>query len=381
MKGFCSFILVLVANEVVTFSPAPSSKAKFIEWSTRLSMEVNLEEYLGGSETPLSVMKWKVSEKKFEGDVGIGLLLPSSCPSVKCDVSTCPVPGGDQQSKFVMYRQEDRTWDVECRLFYDDELPLVDGGSVEQRSLSDSDSMRLDAKAFKTKMTPVVTPSIDDSFELKQVLLGDSSVDSTTLTLESNPNLYETSERTKAKFNDESCEALFMADPKEFFYNCCMKTIAAEANPKCTIMYGIIANKFGGSSGKHDVKKTKTNVEEAVKTSDAFGVTEKNVESIRLESKSLPNVEVDDVVWSLSNEISSWRSKYFVVLGFFLVFLIVFVLVVAVLIYKLRKKEEALPPSSPGASDSCTNQNFGNADDGENAPLTPAVSDEKSFKY
>ena len=71
MKGFCSFILVLVANEVVTFSPAPSSKAKFIEWSTRLSMEVNLEEYLGGSDKPLSVMSWKVSEKKFEGDVRI----------------------------------------------------------------------------------------------------------------------------------------------------------------------------------------------------------------------------------------------------------------------------------------------------------------------
>ena len=112
------------------------------------------------------------------------LLLPSSCPSIKCDVSTCPVPGRDQQSKFVMYRQKDRTWDVECRLFYDDKLPLVDGGSVEQRSLSNTDSLRFEAKAFKTKMAPVVAPSIDDNFELKQVLLDDSSVDSTPLTLE-----------------------------------------------------------------------------------------------------------------------------------------------------------------------------------------------------
>ena len=47
MKPFCSLILALVANAGITFSPAPSSKAKFIECSTRLSMEVNLEEYLG----------------------------------------------------------------------------------------------------------------------------------------------------------------------------------------------------------------------------------------------------------------------------------------------------------------------------------------------
>ena len=47
-----------------------------------------------------------------------------------------------------------------------------------------------------------------------------------------------------------------------------MKTIAAETNPKCTIMYGIIANKFGGSNVKHhEAKKTKTNITEAEKTS------------------------------------------------------------------------------------------------------------------
>ena len=69
MNAFCSLLLALVANEGITLSPAPSSKAKFIEWSTRLSIEVNLEEYLGGIDKPLSVMSWKVSERKFEGDV------------------------------------------------------------------------------------------------------------------------------------------------------------------------------------------------------------------------------------------------------------------------------------------------------------------------
>ena len=44
-------------------------------------------------------------------------------------------------------------------------------------------------------------------------------------------------------------------------------------------------------------------------------------------------------------------------------------------------QEKAIPPSSTGVTDFCTNQNLGNADDGENTPLTPAVSDEKRFKY
>ena len=64
-------------------------------------------------------------------------------------------------------------------------------------------------------MAPVLTSSIDDSFELKQALLDDSSVDSTTLTLESILNMHETTERSKTKFDEG--EALFMTDPKQFF--------------------------------------------------------------------------------------------------------------------------------------------------------------------
>ena len=37
--------------------------------------------------------------------------------------------------------------------------------------------------------------------------------------------------------------------------------------------------------------------------------------------------------------ISSWKSKYFTVLGFFLVFLVIFVVVIVALIYKIRKSK------------------------------------------
>ena len=37
--------------------------------------------------------------------------------------------------------------------------------------------------------------------------------------------------------------------------------------------------------------------------------------------------------------ISSWKSKYFTVLGFFLVFLAIFLIVIVFLIYKIRKSK------------------------------------------
>ena len=37
--------------------------------------------------------------------------------------------------------------------------------------------------------------------------------------------------------------------------------------------------------------------------------------------------------------ISSWKSKYFTVLGFFIVFLVIFVVVFVALIYKIRKSK------------------------------------------
>ena len=38
-------------------------------------------------------------------------------------------------------------------------------------------------------------------------------------------------------------------------------------------------------------------------------------------------------------KISSWKSKYFTVLGFFLVFLAIFLIVIVLLIYKIRKSK------------------------------------------
>ena len=41
--------------------------------------------------------------------------------------------------------------------------------------------------------------------------------------------------------------------------------------------------------------------------------------------------------------ISSWKSKYFTVLGFFLVFLAIFLIVIVLLIYKIRKSKVSNP--------------------------------------
>ena len=41
----------------------------------------------------------------------------------------------------------------------------------------------------------------------------------------------------------------------------------------------------------------------------------------------------------ISGEMDGWKSKYFTILGFFLVFLLLFLIIIAVLVYRLRKNK------------------------------------------
>ena len=107
--------------------------------------------------------------------------------------------------------------------------------------------------------------------------------------------------------------------------------------------------------------------------------------------------------------ISSWKSRYFTVLGFFLVFLAIFLVVIVLLIYKIRKSKVSkwfagphhsslfssvqsqnyLPPSSPGATVKVGGRGregyssvLEEEDDTEDRlPLTPATQQAQSFQY
>ena len=61
--------------------------------------------------------------------------------------------------------------------------------------------------------------------------------------------------------------------------------------------------------------------------------------------KSLEGQEEGEDV--LVQETGSWRSKYFVILGFFLVFFFLFLIVIGFLVWKLRRTKVSIFPSFP----------------------------------
>merc|ERR1712212_424217 len=78
----------------------------------------------------------------------------------------------------------------------------------------------------------------------------------------------------------------------------------------------------------------------------------------------ISNEEYLDVI----DQMSSWRSKYFVVLGFFLCFTIIFVIIISILCIKLKKAQSGNPGNvSPGPG--CDTE-----------PLTPQVQG-GNFKF
>ena len=97
--------------------------------------------------------------------------------------------------------------------------------------------------------------------------------------------------------------------------------------------------------------------------------------------------EAADVLFQeMSGELSGWKSKYFTVLGFFLVFLAFFLVIIAVLVYKIKTSKNP-PPPSPGAGLNVPGQrsrgysNIEGDNSGDTAPLTPATHQAQAFQY
>merc|ERR1719470_119290 len=80
----------------------------------------------------------------FEGDTGLSLLLPATCPSDECGQDTCSVesPPAGQRNVFLLARKEDSEWEVKCVLFDDVELPTLYTELPEARNLEGDDRTR-----------------------------------------------------------------------------------------------------------------------------------------------------------------------------------------------------------------------------------------------
>jgi len=280
-----------------------------------------------------------------------------------------------QRNVFTLAKNKDTEWEVNCVLFDDVELPFLITEVAEARSLGGQDDRTrglaaVQSQQQKSSSTPVKTPSI-------QGFGSDPEPAGLVVDSPSQGPVQATAD----------CEQLFSSNAELFFSECCMRTGAAESDPRCVLktLMQVMENQQKTAKAPTTTFRTTTK-----KISDGFGVTESDVfEEEELDASNTTTVEAvpaeeffspsesEKVVWTLTGQISTWRGKYFTVLGFFLVFLVLFLLIIAALIYKLRAAKDASPPSSPGASHGCGGPSPGD----DRAPLTPATQQAQTFQY
>eukprot|EP00092_Neocalanus_flemingeri_P007798 GFUD01008419.1.p1 GENE.GFUD01008419.1~~GFUD01008419.1.p1 ORF type:complete len:407 (-),score=70.09 GFUD01008419.1:115-1335(-) len=400
----CLVLIVFCHSSAFAVSPSISKKAILLNWASRMWLDVDVSHYTCTEVKAIAVLRSRISENNFDSDTGLSLLLPDCCPEAKCDRSTCTeVAGEDQTHKFVLSKTESGAWVVSCKLFNNIELPTSQGGTPEQRSAVGGDDSTRGLAATETQSyTPIVKPSIQ-GFGSDPPQQGQGG---TGLVIEGG-NLGAVLTTTQAPtLSRVVCDSLFTTDAETFFAECCMKNGVAESDARCvlrTLLDKMEAQKKPATATTTFKSTTTAKSTIIKKTSLGFGITEADVveeDDASTTAKASPAEasldeapsakspaeeffspsESDKVVWSLTGQISSWRTKYFTVLGFFVVFLVFFLLIIAALIYKLRAAKASSPPTSPGAVAGSSSYGAIGAQ-GDRAPLTPSTQQAQTFKY
>jgi len=415
MFRFSYFLMWMAFSHlsVIAISPSTSNKAILVNWASRLWLEHDMSQYTGGLDTKsLPILRRRNSEKPYDCDTCLSLLLPDTCPEDKCDPDLCTglEPSESEQTKFVLIKTESKNWVVQCKLFDEVELPVTHGGIPEQRSLGESDRTRGQNDGESPQVlpfTPVMTPSIQGFRPPAPAEPHEEPTAPEKPQEELSGAVYATTSTQAPTLSSVSCDSLFTSDAESFFSDCCMKNGDAESDPRCvlqTLLTKLLAQQQPLMDKEAQQKPSTTTLKPTTaksttvkKISDGFGVTEADVvteegdsedttdESSLSEEFYSPSAS-EKSVWSLTGQISTWRSKYYTVLGFFLVFLIIFLLVIAALIYKLRAAKASSPPTSPGAGTAgCGGGDYSSYNvsgaQGERAPLTPATQQAQTFQY
>eukprot|EP00092_Neocalanus_flemingeri_P034832 GFUD01037906.1.p1 GENE.GFUD01037906.1~~GFUD01037906.1.p1 ORF type:complete len:401 (-),score=66.60 GFUD01037906.1:63-1265(-) len=391
-------LIVFYLSSVFAVSPSISKKAILLNWASRMWLDVDVSQYTCAEVKAIAVLRSRISENNFDSDTGLSLLLPDCCPEAKCDRSTCTeVAGEDQTHKFVLSKTESGAWVVSCKLFNNIELPTSQGGTPEQRIGVGDDSTR-GLAATRPQSSATIAKPIIQGFGSDPSQQGQ---DGSGLVIEGG-NLGAVSTTTQApSLSRVVCDSLFTTDAETFFAECCMKNGVAESDARCvlrTLLAVMEAQKKTSPATATTTLKSTTTAKSMIikKISIGFGITEADfveeddasttakaprAESPPAEEFFTPSAS-EKVVWSLTGQISSWRSKYFTVLGFFIVFLVFFLFIIAALIYKLRAAKASSPPTSPGADAGCGSGRYDvSGAQGERAPLTPATQQAQTFKY
>jgi len=384
-------LVMSVIMSVLAIQPPPSSKGVLLDWTTRMWLDEDISKYIDKSSTkPMPILKSRQQDRKFKGDTGLSLLLPD-CPRSECTAKCQHLPTKDQQNEFVLAKKENGEWEVECVLFDKIVLPSVISGLPEARSLGGEDRTRglTATQPQESQSSPPLKTQTIQGFGPPKPEVSEQAEGGVPGLVVDMPT-QEGPVTTQAP--QLNCENLFTNSVEKFFSECCMKNGVAESDPRCALKTLLkVMEQRQNKVVEPAATQAPTTVKTTKKMSESFGVTEADIReggvdvSDTTTAQSAPDPEevfsaseTEKVVWSLTGQISSWRSKYFTVLGFFLVFLVLFLLIIAALIYKLRAAKEASPPTSPGGGagyGSCA------APEGDRAPLTPATQQAQTFQY
>jgi len=349
-----------------------ATKGILVDWTIRLQLQTqNLSDYFGSHQKATIIR-----EDPAEDFTSYSLILPSDCNHTDCTeaFNNCSLtPSASQVTKLVMKSTEQRIWVVECSLFAKVDIPVSEGG-LPGRRLSGPDRGRgLSSVAGTEEANPA------------SVLLGVK----TPVVISYNSN----GTKLKREKMTEHCNQLRKENLTTFHQECCLNNQVSD--PRCALntlfnayqeqrekeisstvtIRTTVENPFSEHSpGEKDVSRLGKALDLDEEVEEGGNKTE--------ESKSQEKVE----------NISSWKSKYFTVLGFlvlFLVLLAIFVIVILALIYKIKKSKAWSAPVSPGAGLSVSRasrsrQGYSSVveeDGDEGVPLTPATEQAQAFQY
>jgi len=312
---------------------------------------------------------------------GLSAILPLDCAHVLCKDAMAKaqctnIPGDhvdeNYLKKLVVRRNSNMEWVIECRRFLKVVLPEVVGGTPGRRTVDAADRGRLTAEATGSEASVnIKNPKVTDlqAPSLKAISTEHKEVSGEVQTKEA------------ATLSAEECNKLFNTDPYTFHEECCLKASSDIhlRDHRCHLRQLL---------EKTQAKESGSSVESTDRKPVEF---EEDISEL---GKTLDGEEGENrdgvVIEELTQQKEGWRHEYYVVLGFFLVFLAFFLIIVAVLVYKLKKnKTVTIAPSSPGVAPAGLNLTQQRArgysaiedDQGDRAALTPATEQAQAFQY
>jgi len=270
-------------------------------------------------------------------------------------------------------------WLLECRRFPKVVLPKQFGGTPGRRTVDAADRGRLTSEVGS-----------EASGSKASVKIGHATVtDLHPPSLKASPTeqtvVSDEVEKKKEVVtpSPEECNKLFQADPYIFHEECCLKASSDIhlRDHRChlrQLLEKAQAKELISSVKSSDTKKPvefEDDISELGKAHDQEDGEEKD----------------DVLIEEITQQKEGWRHEYYVVLGFFLVFMAFFLIIVAVLVYKLKKNKTVTfaAPSTPGVAPAGLNLTQQRArgysaiedDQGDRAALTPATEQAQAFQY